>query len=440
MDALSGIFPFLTATLFSGALYLLSNWLQREYRAWVQRRTCSLRLESSTHPGWPWFLAWVTEQQPRMARQSHHVRMRTAVGREYDFQPADTVEPMRFLFGGRAFELTVGIVEKEQRSDNNVYTYNAGGGSAPMYALLTTRGGDTSVFRPLIDAMRDAHTREQQRVVTVAVNGSGGVGRHWQPVRTMLPRPWSSLILAPDMLRDMQADLARFIDPRTRDRYRRLCVPYRRGWLLHGPPGNGKSSLLVVLASQLRTRLDMLSLSDASLTDAALADAVNASSAFSATPDAVTLLALEDVDALFRDRSDACDGDADDTPDDTETAAGDGKKADTAARRGVTLAGLLAVLDGPCSPENILIVMTTNYPERLDAALCRPGRVDRRFEFAAPTDDLLRAMYARFNPTKTPADTRAFVARCRADPGTLSLARAQELARSEADADDKEQD
>ena len=50
----------------------------------------------------------------------------------------------------------------------------------------------------------------------------------------------------------------------------------------------------------------------------------------------------------------------------------------------MTLAGLLNVLDGVVSPEGMVVIMTTNYPDRLDKALLRPGRADYpvRFDLA----------------------------------------------------------
>ena len=44
----------------------------------------------------------------------------------------------------------------------------------------------------------------------------------------------------------------------------------------------------------------------------------------------------------------------------------------------VTLSGLLNVIDGPTSQEGRLLVMTTNHIEALDAALIRPGRIDKK--------------------------------------------------------------
>jgi hypothetical protein len=42
----------------------------------------------------------------------------------------------------------------------------------------------------------------------------------------------------------------------------------------------------------------------------------------------------------------------------------------------VTFSGLLNILDGAVSSEERLIFMTTNYVDRLDSALIRPGRID----------------------------------------------------------------
>lgn len=53
----------------------------------------------------------------------------------------------------------------------------------------------------------------------------------------------------------------------------------------------------------------------------------------------------------------------------------------TAAYEGlnrVTFSGLLNCLDGVASAEARILFMTTNYLERLDPALVRPGRVDMK--------------------------------------------------------------
>ena len=85
--------------------------------------------------------------------------------------------------------------------------------------------------------------------------------------------------------------------------YRDRGIPYRRGYLLHGPPGCGKTSFITALAGQLEYSICVLNLSDRSMNDDRLqhrlADA----------PDNSIIL-LEDVDAAFVSREETSVNDA----------------------------------------------------------------------------------------------------------------------------------
>src|SRR5208282_2989004 len=72
------------------------------------------------------------------------------------------------------------------------------------------------------------------------------------------------------------------------------------------------------------------------------------------------------------------------------------EKDDPADRFGVTLSGLLNVLDGFHAPENVLFVMTTNHMESLDPALLRPGRIDYRLFLGTAADAQKIELYRRF--------------------------------------------
>ena len=125
-------------------------------------------------------------------------------------------------------------------------------------------------------------------------------------------------------------------------------IPYRRGYLLHGPPGGGKTSFITALAGELGYDICVLNLGEAGLTDDRLAHGLS-----NLPPRSIAL--LEDIDAAF-----------------TQREASDHSQS----RSYVTFSGLLNALDGVSAGEERVTFMTTNHLTRLDPALVRPGRAD----------------------------------------------------------------
>ena len=72
-------------------------------------------------------------------------------------------------------------------------------------------------------------------------------------------------------------------------------IPYRRGYLLHGPPGSGKTSFIQALAGSLNYNICLLNLAERGLTD----DKLN--HLLGLVPDRSIIL-LEDVDSAFNRR------------------------------------------------------------------------------------------------------------------------------------------
>jgi chaperone BCS1 len=75
---------------------------------------------------------------------------------------------------------------------------------------------------------------------------------------------------------------------------------------------------------------------------------------------------------------------------------------------GVSLSGLLNVLDGFSAPDNVLYVMTTNDISALDAALLRPGRIDYKLYLGEACEAQKVELYRRFFPAAVECDARAF--------------------------------
>lgn len=195
-------------------------------------------------------------------------------------------------------------------------------------------------------------------------------GGYWSVLARVTPRKAETVILPHEQKDRILKDIQWFID--NQDFYVSRGIPYHRGYLFEGSPGCGKSSMIPVVAAATKKDICTLSLSTLK-DDKELLEAV-------CEADDNAIIALEDVDAAT---TAAQDRDADN---DTEA-------------KGVTLAGLLNVLDGMVTPDGRIFIMTTNYPERLDAALIRPGRIDVRERFGLLDTKLQEEMSLLFYNT-----------------------------------------
>lgn len=77
--------------------------------------------------------------------------------------------------------------------------------------------------------------------------------------------------------------------------YRKKGIPYRRGYLLHGPPGTGKTSFVQAIAGALNLNICYLNLSGNRFNDDMLNRALNIAPAHS-------IILLEDIDGIFVER------------------------------------------------------------------------------------------------------------------------------------------
>lgn len=140
-------------------------------------------------------------------------------------------------------------------------------------------------------------------------------------------------------------------------------VPWKRGYGLVGPPGNGKTSVIRAMAAELGLPVFLYDL--ASLTNAEL----TREWARMLESDAPCVAVLEDLDRVF----------AGDKP-----------------REGVVLGYecLLNIMDGISASDGVCVFVTSNKPEQLDEALMRkmpdgsyvtrPGRIDKVVELNSP--------------------------------------------------------
>jgi chaperone BCS1 len=296
---------------------------------------------------------------------------------------------------------------------------------------LTTIGRSTAPLKELILETRDRHLAHQTSKTVIrrpSPKEQRGRGRSaWNKVAVRPSRPMGTVVLDDKQKAMILKDINDFLHPRTLRWYANRGIPYRRGYLFHGPPGTGKTSLSFALAGVFGLDIYCLSLSEATLTEEDLI------TLFNSLPRRCVVL-LEDIDSagVLRKKAEddedkkergkgkgnpaesGKDKDEQKKTEDPATATASviakavaeavkgandaseaGRRGPSLNNQGVSMSGLLNAIDGVASQEGRVLVMTTNHPEKLDDALVRPGRVDMRIEFALANKQQTRELFMR---------------------------------------------
>jgi chaperone BCS1 len=370
------------------------------------------------------------------------------------------------------------------------------------FVIIRCMGRSTKPVKDLIDHVKEwsAHKNNSTTEIMRAEIKHGG---YWSVQSSRPSRPISTVTLDETQKDKVVADINEYLHPATARWYAARGIPHRRGYLFHGPPGTGKTSLSFAVAGIFGLSVYCASLSERDMTESDLA------TLFSLLPNRCIVL-LEDIDSagIRRDRSSKIpepgrDSDAEEPAESpaqtTDTVAEKEEKTEMkdekkieekqksitdiekkkSLRRRITqtlrprklpkpdsetttlvttdeaassvrapsikapsvkpssppppppvpepideegskskisLAGLLNIIDGAASSEGRVLIMTTNYPEKLDSALIRPGRVDLQIKFTLATNtqiqEIFRRMYSSesdlaIQASKKSGDTKA---------------------------------
>ncbi|KAI9844154.1 MAG: hypothetical protein M1837_005754 [Sclerophora amabilis] len=225
-------------------------------------------------------------------------------------------------------------------------------------------GKDHSRSTDRLIAAVTQHSRDASKEISVFDNGAWTKSREmWRSVQAA---SWDDIIAPPEMKRSLVEDIEGFFD--SEGAYKSLAVPWKRGIILTGPPGNGKTISIAALVNSLSKRIDPIPALYVKTFTSTNGQEKSIRAIFTlARTTAPCVLIFEDVDSLVEERARSY---------------------------------FLNEIDGLENNDGIMMIGTANHLEKLDPAIAkRPSRFDRKYFFALPAK-AERLQYCEYWRTK----------------------------------------
>lgn len=163
--------------------------------------------------------------------------------------------------------------------------------------VFRTLGWKTEPLKQLLRDIKDWSVQQENTftVIRRPQPKDGRRGASWMRAMERPSRPMDTVVLDPMEKVKLIADMNNYLLPSARRWYARRGIPYRRGYLFHGPPGTGKSSLSFALAGVFGLEVYLISLRDQMMTESDLM------AYFNSLPRRCIVL-LEDIDTAGLER------------------------------------------------------------------------------------------------------------------------------------------
>lgn len=154
---------------------------------------------------------------------------------------------------------------------------------------------------------------------------------------------------------NVMEDIKLFFKKDTKELYKKMNILYKRGIILYGDPGNGKSALIRELIRQLHGVTIIIINPNTPRVTFVLSELINA---LKGKP---SIIVIEDIDSVIMNNN---------------------------------RSEFLNILDGINMKSGVYFIGTSNYPERIDPAFVnRSGRFDRSYEIPNPNENVRKAFF-----------------------------------------------
>lgn len=264
-------------------------------------------------------------------------RMYVSSARRFDGQGGyvyDVVKFGKYLYTWKEQEFILYVVEDGIGQYTNVVNYLLGTSKESTEALLEVAGQYGNELHDEVFVFDSGYWQKSREL--------------WRSVQSSL---WENVILDPAMKKAIIGVVNTFFN--SREKYEKLQVPWKRGIIYYGPPGNGKTISIKAMMHTLYDRPDPIpTLYVRSLVSFAGPEDAISRIFVRARQMAPCFLAFEDLDSIITDS---------------------------------VRSYFLNEVDGLKSNDGILMVGSTNHLDRLDPGIAkRPSRFDRKYLFPNP--------------------------------------------------------
>lgn len=303
------------------------------------------------------------------------------------------------------------------------HTFTGSRYKAAEVLSISCLGRSTGPIKTFLEQIYQSNKDKERALTIIRRPYTGGYASRltWSRITAKPRRALDTVILDAVQKEMIIRDVEEYMDESTSAFYGRHGIPYRRGYLFHGPPGVGKTTLSLALANRFNLDVYVLTLLDQNLNDSDLISLLNQLPGRS-------LLLLEDIDTAGLSNRKAKStstkssarrgmppgmsagfmrGGRGKQQKESNSFDSDDEDGNPLASK-VSLSGLLNAIDGVAAPEGHILIMTSNQPQDLDDALVRAGRISVRVKFDNATRtqacEIFRRMYrdpAEAKPTNS---------------------------------------